>query len=366
MEPARIGIIGAGQIAKKHLDAYEKIDGVEVVAVCDIDEQELQRVAERYAIPHKYTDFRKLLERDDLQAVDVCLHNNMHAAVTVEAFNFGKDVYCEKPVAGSYVDGKTMVEAAESSGRKLHIQIFTLFERETLAAREIIDEGKLGRLYHARSAGYRRRGRPFVDGYGTANFVKREIAAGGALHDMGIYHIAQVLYLLGMPPVERISGKVYQETEMDPGRRKSSGYDVEELGVGFVRFGDGITMDLIEAWAIQLDRFNGSSIVGNKGGLRLKPLGFYSTFCDLDMESTFDLDRMNFRWHKLRENFDAYDSSHHHWIAVQQGRVELLPTARLALDTMLIQEGIYLSDRLGREVTADEIKAQSKSTSKKM
>ncbi len=366
METARIGIIGAGQIAKKHLDAYEKIERVDVVALCDIDEQELQRVAERYTIPHRYTEFRKLLERDDIQAVDVCLHNNLHAPATIEAFKAGKDVYCEKPIAGTYSDGKVMVEAAESSGRKLHIQISTLYERETLASKEIIDQGKLGRLYYARSTGYRRRGRPFVDGYGTANFVKREIAAGGALHDMGIYHIAQVLYLLGMPAVERISGKIYQETEMDQERRKSSGYNVEELGLGFVRLEGGVTLDLIEAWAIQLDRFNSSSIAGSKGGLRLKPLGFYSTFCDLDMESSFDLARMDFRWHQLRENFDAYDSSHHHWIAVQQGRVELLPTARLALDTMLIQEGIYLSDRLGREVTAEEVKEHSTSTSVKL
>ncbi|WP_231571441.1 hypothetical protein [Gordoniibacillus kamchatkensis] len=80
------------------------------------------------------------------------------------------------------------------------------------------------------------------------------------------------------------------------------------------------------------------------------------------MNATFDLNAMDYRWHQLRANQDAYDSSQHHWLAALQGRVELLPTARIALSTMLISEGIYLSDKLGREVTAEEIAAASVST----
>src|SRR5690606_6652936 len=100
----------------------------------------------------------------------------------------------------------------------------------------IIDEGGLGRIYHARSTGFRRRGRPYVDGYATPAFVKKEISGGGALFDMGVYHIAEILYLMGTPRIERITGKVYQETSMDEKRRAESGYNVEEMGVGFVRF----------------------------------------------------------------------------------------------------------------------------------
>jgi predicted dehydrogenase len=217
----------------------------------------------------------------------------------------------------------------------------------------------LGSLYHARSTGFRRRGRPYVDGYGSATFVQKDVSAGGAMFDMGVYHIAQLVYLLGLPSVERISGKVYQETEMDPKRRDESGYNVEELGLGLVRFENGLTMDIIEAWAIHLDGFEGSSIVGSKGGIRLEPFGFYSTFCDMNMNSQLDLKYMEYRNHQLGNNEDAYDSSQKHWIAAQQGRVPLLPTAEVALTTMLIQEGIYLSDSLGREVDKEEVERAS-------
>ena len=180
--------------------------------------------------------------------------------MTIEALKAGKDVYCEKPIVGSYADGRAMVETAKSLGRKLHIQIANLYSRETKAAKTIIDEGGLGHIYHARSVGFRRRGRPFVDGYATPAFVKKEVAGGGALFDMGVYHISEILYLIGAPKVERISGKVYQETPMDERRRAQSGYNVEELGLGFVRFEGGLTLDILEAWAMHLDRMDGSVV----------------------------------------------------------------------------------------------------------
>lgn len=80
----------------------------------------------------------------------------------------------------------------------------------------------------------------------------------------------------------------------------------------------------------------------------------------MDMDSTFDLGAADYRFHQLRENMDAYDSSQHHWIAALQGRVELLPTAEIALQTILISEGIYLSNQLEREVTAEEVMSMSK------
>mgnify|MGYP001159208532 CR=1 FL=1 len=373
--PVRIGIIGVGQIGKMHLDRYQAIPGAEIVAVCDVNDAEARRVGEAYHVPHVYDDFRKLLERDDLDAVDVCLHNNYHAPATIEALRSGKHVYCEKPIAGSYADGASMVAEAKAAGKLLHVQLGTLFRKETKAAKTLIDGGQLGRPYHARSTGFRRRNRPFVDGYGTPTFVRKDTAGGGALLDMGVYHIAQILYLLGNPEAERISGKLHQEMDMAAERRESSGFDVEELAAGFVRLAGGVSFDIIEAWSAHAGGFEGSSILGSQGGIRLPtesgpsggtPFSFHSTLCDIDMDSTVDLDQMDLRRHRLHPNEDAYDSSQHHWIAALQGRVELLPTADIALGTMLISEGIYLSDRLGREVSADEVRAMSASTAARL
>ncbi|TFG73280.1 MAG: Gfo/Idh/MocA family oxidoreductase [Anaerolineales bacterium] len=358
----RIGIIGVGLIGKSHLRNYQKIEDVEVVALADIDVPEGQRVSELFNIPNVYTNGHKMLERDDIDAVDICLHNNLHMPGTVAALESGKHVYCEKPMAGTYTDAETMIKTAKALGKKLAIQLSTIYSTETKAAKYLIDQGHLGKLYHARSTGFRRRGRPYVDGYGSFNFVQKQISGGGAFYDMGVYHIANVLYLLGNPTVQKITGKTYQETEIDPKRLEQSHYNVEELGMGFIRLENNISLDIIEAWAIHMDGFEGSSIVGSKGGIRLNPFGYYFNIGDLSINGSGDLGQFDYRLKNVHEVGDVYDSPQHHWIAALQGRVELLPVAEIALNTMLISEGIYQSERLGREVTAEEVIAMSKST----
>ncbi len=357
----RIGVIGVGQIGKQHLENYSRIPGVEVAAIADIDKPEARRVGKLHGIPSVYFEAFELLARKDIEAVDVCLHNNLHMPYSVAALQAGKHVYCEKPMAGAFRDAEKMLAEARARKRMLSIQLSTLFSRETKAAKILIDEGHLGRLYHARSTGFRRRGRPFVDGYGTEKFVQKSIASGGALFDMGVYHISNILYLLGNPAVLTITGKAYQETAMDSARRAASGYSVEELGVGFVRLSGGITLDIIESWAVHLNPFEGSSVLGSDGGVRLEPFGYYRNIGDLELDATVNLDTLQWRLHTVREVGDVYDSPQHHWAAALQGRVELLPTAEIALNTMLISEGIYLSSRLGREVSADEVRELSES-----
>ena len=361
-EKTRIGIIGVGQIGKGHVRTYMGMPHVEIAAVADVNEAEANRVAAENGIAKVYTDFRQLLARDDIAAVDVCLHNNFHMPATVAALEAGKHVFCEKPMAGAYIDAEKMLATARECGLMLSIQNREYFIDETKAAKSLIDGGYLGKLYHARSTGYRRRGRPFVDGYGSPFFVNKETASGGALYDMGVYHISTVLHLLGNPDVLRISGKTYQEIAMDAARRERSGYNVEELGLGFVRLADNITLDIIEAWAIHMNAFEGSYVVGAEGGVRLDPFGYFHSVGDLDLDSTANLKMFDFRQHKVRELGDVYDGSQQHWIAAVEGRVELLPTAEIALNCMLISEGIYLSNQLGREVSAEEVRAASVST----
>ncbi|MBN1460510.1 MAG: Gfo/Idh/MocA family oxidoreductase, partial [Armatimonadetes bacterium] len=233
---------------------------------------------------------------------------------------------------------------------------------DTKAAQRLIQEGYLGDIYYAKSMGYRRRGRPYVDGYGTSSFVQKKIAAGGALFDMGVYHISQILYLLGNPEIETISGATHQAVPMYEDRRKNSNYDVEELGLGFVRLKGGVTFFLEESWAVNMGQTSASELYGSKGGVRLDPFSYYTTLADMEMDATFDLQSADVRWHRCIPETDAYDSAQAHWVAAVQGRVPLIDSAGLGLSTMKISEGIYLSTQLGREVTGQEVEQASKST----
>jgi len=256
-----------------------------------------------------------------------------------------------------------MYEAAQKLGRKLGIQMVTVFSQECKTARRLIDAGALGRLYYGRAVAFRRRGRPYVDGYGTSNFVQKATSSGGALIDLGIYYIAQMLHLLGNTDVKTISGRAYQEIDMYADRRDNGHYDVEELGLGFVRLANDVTMDIECSWAQNYEASESSKVLGSKGGLRLDPLSYFSTLGDVEMNSTFDLKSADFRWHATDPNYSAYDGPQEHWIATLQGRVPGIDTAALALATALISEGIYLSSQLGRELTIDEVRERSVSTS---
>ncbi|HOX37187.1 MAG TPA: Gfo/Idh/MocA family oxidoreductase [Candidatus Brocadiia bacterium] len=358
----KIGIIGVGQIGKQHVGNYKKIPGAEIVAVADIDEPEAKRVAAENNIPQVFTNFHDLLDLDEIQAVDVCLHNNLHAPVTIAALNAGKNVYCEKPMAGSLADAKKMLDTAQKKNLKLSIQLATIFAAETKAAKRLIDGGHLGKIYSAHSKGFRRRGRPYVDGYGTSFFVQKPVAAGGALFDMGVYHITQVMYLLGNPEILSVSGATHQETDMYEDRRKKGMYSVEELALGFIRLAGGISLCLEESWAVHMDGGDSSRIFGSKGGVKLSPFSYHRTIEDMEMNGTFDLGSADWRWHQCIPDTNAYDSPQHHWIAALQDRVPLMDTTGLALAAMKISEGIYLSQAKGREVTGKEIEKSTKST----
>ncbi|MHC5033924.1 MAG: Gfo/Idh/MocA family protein [Planctomycetota bacterium] len=365
-DEVKLGIIGVGQIGKRHVRRYQAIPGARVTAVCDIDQQEAERVAEECGAPHVFGDFRDLLSLDEIVAVDVCLHNNLHAPVSIAAMESGKHVYCEKPLAGAYVDAERMCQKAQELGRMLSMQLGILFRPATIAARRLVEEGHLGKPYYAKSSNYRRRGRPYVDGYGTSRFVQKGVAAGGALFDMGVYQIGQILYLLDNPDALTISGATYQEMEMYESRRQDSSYDVEELGIGLVRLEGGVTLFIEEAWAVQLGGTDGSKLVGSRGGISLSPFAYHTTLADMEMDGSFDLDAAMERWLSVFPEREAFQSAQHHWVAALRGDVELLPTAAIGLNTMLISEGIYLSQELGREVTAEEVRKRSASTALKL
>ena len=361
MKEIRIALIGTGIIAQEHAKRYAEIPGVKIVAACDILEGKLNKFCDTYKIESRYADYREMLKRDDIDAVDVSVHNNLHAPLAIAAMRAGKDCYCEKPLAGSYADALSMVKAAKETGRKLHVQLAFLYKGDTHAAKKLIDDGALGKLYHARSYGYRRRGRPFVDGYAEKEFCSKHWAAGGALYDMGVYHISVLLYLMGLPKVKRVTGQVYQELDMDAGRRMESSFDVEELGCGFVFFENNLTMDVLESWAIHAAEFPPSMLAGSKGGLTFgSELVYHNEVSGFPLSANVDFGAEMYRSRQINPKLGLYDGSQAHWIGALRGEVPLLNTAEIALQTMLVSEGIYMAGALGREVTAEEIIETSK------
>lgn len=366
-----VGIVGAGKRGFTHAEAYGDIDGVAVEAVADIDDEAATDLAETHSIHATFSEYRQMLDDTDLDIVSVCVHNALHRPVTVAAADAGCHVFCEKPMAPTYADAKAMADAADAAGVELAVQNNRLFTAETRAAKHLVDEGHLGDPFFGQAVYSRRRGRPYIDGYGTPAFVTADSAGGGPVLDIGSYVIGQLLYLFGNPSIDRVSGATFELTDAAYGRElvgetqeyterlDETGYDVEDIGFGFIRLSDESLLSLRAAWHLFLPE-NSSALAGGQGGINLDPFEFYTTTADYETTTTFDLDEYERRQGLLasESGYDQGDAQNQfqHWVDRIRDELEApIPTAEIALNSMVALEGIYLADEAGHELSRDAI-----------
>lgn len=154
----RIGMIGYGFMGRAHSNAYCKVGNffdlehdVVLKAVCARNAEKAQTFADNWGYESVETDWRKLLERDDIDAVDVCVPNNLHKEIAIAAAEAGKIILCEKPIAMSTAEGEEMCQAVEKAG--VANMVWYNYRRVPAVtfAKQLIDEGRLGRIFHYRA-----------------------------------------------------------------------------------------------------------------------------------------------------------------------------------------------------------------------
>jgi len=195
----RMGLIGAGRMGKVFAQTLAfSIAGVELAAVADADPETAQRAAERYAIPHSYTDYRELLRRDDIDAVVIVTPTATHAEVICAAAAAGKQIFCEKPLAQSLELCDAAIAAARAAGVKLQIGLMRRFDPAYVLAKQKIDAGEIGKPVMFRSTGR--------DPHRTSlEFARRE-NSGGMILDMGVHDFDLARWLMGSEVV-RVSSE---------------------------------------------------------------------------------------------------------------------------------------------------------------
>ena len=123
----KIGIVGAGKICQgPHMGAYDKIDEAKIVAICDINKDKLDAASKRHPEAKLYTDYKEMIDNEELDAVDICTPNNFHSIVAIYALNAGLNVICEKPDAINVEEAEKMKAAAEKSMRHSRFFIIAL------------------------------------------------------------------------------------------------------------------------------------------------------------------------------------------------------------------------------------------------
>lgn len=153
-----IGLIGYGFMGRTHSNAYSQLDhffetGYRPVrkAVCGRDEGNLKTFAEKWGYESWETDWRRLVERDDIDAIDICTPNDSHAEIALACAEHGKMILCEKPLALNGEQGEAMVAAVEKAGLPNLVWYNYRFLPAVTLAKNIVDAGELGRVFHYRA-----------------------------------------------------------------------------------------------------------------------------------------------------------------------------------------------------------------------
>ncbi|QMU96356.1 Gfo/Idh/MocA family oxidoreductase [Microbacterium esteraromaticum] len=250
----RIGLIGAGAVAPFHIAAAATLDGIELTAVCDIDETTARRAASGSAAA-VFTDHRTMLEAGVIDAVIVNTPHALHLPMAQDAATAGVHVMVEKPMATTVDDCDRLISACTQAGVALTVGHIQHFMPDKLAARRVIDSGELGAvrmIRDNRSTDYRPGTRPEW-------FFSPTIAGGGALMNIGGHCLDRSLWLGDGRAVEVLASAVNR-----------FGSPVETDGGMLVRLdnGVGVTIAVISDPATRGDAM---SVVCDEGVIELDP-----------------------------------------------------------------------------------------------
>lgn len=250
----RVGIIGCGGIANgKHLPALQKLEGIEIVAFCDIIPERAKKAAEEYGVEGAkvYEDYKKLLRDDSIETVHVLTPNKFHSEMTVAALDAGKHVMCEKPMAINPAEAQLMLDAQKRSGKLLTIGYQGRFRKDSIYLHRACQRGDLGEIYFAKAHAIRRRAVPT---WGV--FIREDLQGGGPLIDIGTHALDLTLWMMDNYKPKSVMGSVFKKLndlkeagnawgDWDPEQ-----YTVEDSAFGFITMENGATIILESSWAL--------------------------------------------------------------------------------------------------------------------
>lgn len=350
MKKIRVGIIGVGNIAENHIKAYQQNENAELCAFCDINEERLKAMGEKYGVTRLYTDKDEMLQQEELDAVSVCTWNSQHAPCTIAALQAGVHVLCEKPMAVSAKEAGAMKQAAEESGKLLMIGFVRRFGNDRKIVQDFIKNDYMGDIYYAKATYLRRNGNP--GGW----FGDKSRSGGGPLIDLGVHVIDLVRYLSGNPKAVSVYGATFQKLFDRKGaigkpKYLSSGAtdhdicDVEDLASAMIRFENGEVLSVEAAFSLNIKEDCGTiEMFGTKAGVKLNPeIEFYSSQYDYLSNVTLEAP-------SALEFGGLFENEINHFVTCVQEGTPCKAPAEDGVEMMRILDAVYESAQTGHEV----------------
>lgn len=267
MRKVRVGIVGAGGIARWHIRGYRRCEGFEVVAACDVRPEALEQVREEFGVPRTYADYSDLLAHEELDLVSICTPNDMHYPVAMVAIERGLAVFCEKPLALTYTQAREMTEAAAQAGVRTGVNFSHRITPASRLAREIVRSGALGTIY--RVAAVYAAGWP---NYADRPFTWRNDAARagyGGMGDMGSHIMDMMMWWLGTD-VSSLTAhmRTFVPERDDPASGRRVQVTTEDQGSLLLQYGNGAMGYLCGSYVFTGRGYDQrAEVYGSEGGL---------------------------------------------------------------------------------------------------
>lgn len=363
MKKIRIALVGCDGIMKwAHIPAFSRMDNVEVVAMCDTVPGRCEEIKEFTVKEHGshildgakcFCDYDTMLESVELDAVDICTPNFLHAPFSIKALERGINVFTEKPDSTTVEDMEKVKEAAERSGKvymAMRNNRYNVYARQLKARAE---SGEFGKLYCGRCGWIRRRGIPGKGGW----FTTKECSGGGPLIDLGVHMIDLAVYLMGNPTPVAVTGSIYRNFAEGDEKQTSEGakygeakkggiFDVEDQAMGFIKFDNGASLQIDFSWAgnIEVENFNFIELRGTQAGIKWKDAGKTAkVFKDDHGKQVAEV-------LSSEQTMGGHEANLRHFADVIQNKTAPDYTPIQGVNMMKILTAIYKSAETGREV----------------
>ena len=250
----RFAIIGAGVISSFHARSISENPEAELAAISDVIVENAQKLAEQYGIPSVYSDYHEMLQRNDIDVICICLPSGMHAEAAIAAAKAGKHILCEKPLDTTVAKMDLMIHEARSAKVKLGV----IYQRRTfpaaIAARQAVQDNKLGKLVLGDAYLKYYRSQEYYDSAGWRGTW--ELDGGGALMNQGVHGIDLIQWIVGdVESVFARSAALVRNIEVE---------DTAVAVVKYVNGAYGVIQGTTSVWPGQETRFE---IHGEKGSI---------------------------------------------------------------------------------------------------
>jgi len=327
-----VALVGVGAAAQiNHIPALKRADGVELVALVDRDPEKAARVAQKFGVPFSFGRIEEMLERDDIDAVDVCTPNFLHAPMAIASLESGKHVLCERPLARNGDEAASMAKAAKKADRVLMTAVQHRFRADAQLLRTFVAKGELGEIHYAKAGWLRRRTEWDSDEWRRQ---KRE-SGGGVVLDLGFQMLDLSLWTLGSPGVTSVTASVH---------RAKKG-DVEDSATAFLRLATGATLTLELTWGLLMEKdFAYLNLFGAGGAALLNPFRLHKGMHGTLVNVTPDLDNAR---NQYKQSMEAQVL---HFVESLRKGSRPMGGADEIVAVMEVLDAVYRSAEQGKEV----------------